>query len=132
MLAQQPRKLLPKVFRSLAWLNCISYCKKIVECAGWIERIKKIYDGVRYVYGGNQSEDEVASVVNRLSDAFAQCFPLQKRMSLSSVATRRSRQPIISPFSTVCPTCRATLSAADAKQRSVKVYGRDGSVVAGR
>jgi hypothetical protein len=95
-------------------------------------RIKKISDGVRYMYGGNQSDDEVATVVNGLSDAFAQCLPLQKRMSLSSIATRRSLQPMITPFSTVCPTCSASLSAADAKQRSVKVYGRNGSVVGGQ
>lgn len=94
-------------------------------------RIKKISDGVRYTFGGNQSDDEVASVVNRLSDAFAQCLPVQKSMSLSSIATRRSRQAVITPFSSVCPTCSVSLGACDAKQRSVKVYGRNGSVVAG-
>ena len=95
-------------------------------------RIKKISDGVRYMYGGNQCDDQVEAVVDRLSDAFAQCLPLQKRMSLSSIATRRSLQPMIIPFTSVCPTCKESLSAADAKQRSVKVYGRNGSVVGGK
>ena len=94
-------------------------------------RIKKIADGVRFMYGGNQSEVDVALAVDLLSKAFAQCEPSQEKMSLSLMSHRRSFEHMIEPFIEACPTCREFLSVANTKQRSVKVYGKNGSVAGG-
>lgn len=95
------------------------------------KRLKKITDGVRFMYGSNQSDAEVALLIDLLSSTFAQSTTMQSSMSLSAISFRRSIQHVIVPFTTVCPSCGDFLCAIDTKQRSVKVYCRNGSVVGG-
>jgi hypothetical protein len=94
-------------------------------------RLKKIADGVRFMYGGNQPDAEVALLIDLLSSTFAQSTTMQSSMLLSAISFRRSIQHVIVPFTTVCPSCGESLSSIDTKQRSVKVYCRNGSVVGG-
>jgi hypothetical protein len=94
-------------------------------------RCKKIAESLRRAYGGNQSDTEVETVISSLSDAFRQDVKLYKKSSLMSMAGRRLSEHMVVPFTAVCPICEELLSRDEANQRLVKVYGSNGSVVAG-
>ncbi|CAF4196588.1 unnamed protein product, partial [Rotaria magnacalcarata] len=64
-----------------------------------INRVKKITDRIRYRYGSEHSDEQVATVIQLLGDIYAQTLPMQNELSLSFTSHRQSLNPIITPFS---------------------------------
>ena len=91
-------------------------------------RVQKISDCVRLKYGGNQSDSDVATVINSLGAVVAQTLPVQK-ISLPAMACGRHLKSAIVPFTSVCPSCGESFGASATSERVVKVHRRNGSVV---
>lgn len=94
-------------------------------------RTRKITEGLRMNYGGNQTTADVEYVINSLSGVFRQDLLINKKRSIMSICSERLFQHNVLPFTSVCPICSKTLETKDAHQRAVKVYGNSGFVVAG-
>jgi hypothetical protein len=97
-----------------------------------VNRVNKIGDGLRYLHGSKQPDSQVALVIELLSSAYAHRTLARPESSLDSICYRQSLHVLIVPYSTMCPICGVVLNSLDAQQRTVKVYGRDGSVKGGR
>jgi hypothetical protein len=94
-------------------------------------RIKKITDVMRYRFGGNYCYEEIETAIKLLGNTFKQTLPMQNEMSFSFISYRQLQDPVILPFSSVCDVCQKSLNELDTKQRSIKIYRVNGSVVSG-
>ncbi len=96
-----------------------------------IHRIKKIADAMRYRFDSNHTYEQVGTVVKLLGNAYKQTLPMQNEISFSFISNRQLHDPVILPFSSVCSVCQRSLNEFDTKQRSIKIYCVNGSVVSG-
>ncbi len=96
-----------------------------------VNRIKKITDGVRYKFGGEHTYEQVETVIELLGDSYPQTLPMQAETSLLFISYGQLLKPVISPFSCVCSMCKCSLNKFNAKQRSIRIYCVNGSVVSG-
>jgi hypothetical protein len=96
-----------------------------------IHRIKKIADAMRYRFDSNHTYEQVSIVIKLLGNTYKQTLPMQNEMSFSFISNRQLHDPAILPFSSVCSVCQRSLNEFDAKQRSIKIYCLNGSVVSG-
>jgi len=94
-------------------------------------RIKKITDAVRYRFGSDHSFEQVNTAIKLLGNSFKQTLPMQNEMSFSFISYRQLQGPVILPFSSVCCVCQRSLGELNTKQRSIKIYCLNGSVVSG-
>ena len=94
-------------------------------------KFKRITDCLKYRFGSQQSLEQVKTAIFTLNDLFSQTLPVQSRSSLCSIFHRRFKEPMISPFSLVCSTCGLSMDYSSGKQRHVKVYWLNGSVLTG-
>ena len=96
-----------------------------------VNRIKRITDNMRYRYGGDHTYEQVETVIELLGNSYPQTLPMQTEMSLLFMTQRETLGPNILPFTSVCCTCKRSLSKYDANQRFIKIYCANGSVVSG-
>ena len=94
-------------------------------------RVKRITNGLRYRYGGNQTNQQVATVISLMGDVFYQTIPVENVNTLAYISFRRLSEPIITPFCSVCVTCKRCLDKDDASERQVKIYWVNGTVTTG-
>ena len=97
-----------------------------------VNRIKKITQSIRYKFGSDHTCEQVETVIQLLGNSYPQTLPMQVELSLSFLSYRESLKPVISPFSSVCPLCKYSLTQFNARQRSIKLYCVNGSVVSGK
>jgi len=96
-----------------------------------IHRIKKMADGLRYRFGSNHTFEQVRTAIKLLGDEYKQALPIQNEISFSFISYRHLHDPVILPFSSVCCVCQRSLGELNTKQRSIKIYCVNGSVVSG-
>lgn len=97
-----------------------------------VNRIKKITQSIGYKFGGDHTCDQVETVIKVLGNSYPQTLPMQVESSLSFLSYHESLKPVISPFSCVCPLCKHSLNEFNARQRSIRLYCANGSVVSGK
>lgn len=97
-----------------------------------IHRVKRIADALRYRFDTVHTCEQINVVVQLLGNAFKQTLPVEHQKSLSYIFNRQLHDPVILPFSSVCFVCKRSLSKLETKERSVKIYCINGSVVSGK
>lgn len=96
-----------------------------------IHRIEKITDAVRYRFDSKHCHEEIRTLLQLLSNEFKQTLPVDNQNSFAFIFNQKLHYPVILPFTSVCHICKRSLSALETKQRSIKIYCVNGSVVSG-
>lgn len=94
-------------------------------------RIEKIATALRHTFSSNQSDNDVRMLIQDLSVAYCQPHQLTKPTSISSITVRKNDHLLI-PFQSTCPTCCQILNENHCKQRRIRLYCSNGSVVIGK
>jgi hypothetical protein len=94
-------------------------------------RIQKIASAVRHTFASDQSDDDVRMLIQDLSTAYCQTRPLNKPTSISSIMIGQTNHLLV-PFRSSCPICHQVLNENNCKQRRIRLYCYNGSVVIGK
>jgi hypothetical protein len=94
-------------------------------------RVQKIASAVRHTFSSDQSDNDVRMLIEDLSAAYCQTRPLVKPTSISSITIRQNNHLLV-PFRSSCPTCYQVLNENNCKQRRIRLYCNNGSVVIGK
>lgn len=93
-------------------------------------RIQKITQTLRHTFASQQSNEEVSSLIQDLSSEYNQSRPVHTSMSLSAMMIHRNDHQLV-PFQSVCPDCHQSLGENDCREKLIRLYRYDGSVVPG-
>ena len=93
-------------------------------------RVDKIGFALRHTFSSDQSDNDVRKLIEDLSQAYCQTRPVMKPTSISSITLRQNVHLLV-PFRSSCPTCSQPLNENNSKQKKIRLYCSNGSVVIG-
>jgi len=94
-------------------------------------RVQKIALALRHTFSSDQSDNDVRMLIEDLATVYSQTRPLVKPTSISSITIRKNDHLLV-PFRSSCPTCCQSLNESNSKQRGIRLYCDNGSVIIGK